>query len=55
VPVEACGEHSGDWTRAAINVQLEDLPDRLYFFAVGFESDGDSIYADAFRVKPLPL
>ena len=55
VPVEACGEHAGDWTRAAVNVQLEDLPDRLYFFAVGFESDGDSIYADAFRVKPLPL
>ena len=55
VPVEACGEHTGDWTRAAVNVQLEELPDRLYFFAVGFESDGDSIYADAFRVKPLPL
>jgi len=55
VPVEACGEHAGDWTRAAVNVQLEELPDRLYFFAVGFESDGDSIYADAFRVKPLPL
>ena len=55
VPVEACGEHAGNWTRAAVNVQLEELPDRLYFFAVGFESDGDSIYADAFRVKPLPL
>ena len=55
VPVEACGEHAGDWTRAAVNVQLEELPERLYFFAVGFESDGDSIYADAFRVKPLPL
>ena len=55
VPVEAGGEHAGDWTRAAVNVQLEELPDRLYFFAVGFESDGDSIYADAFRVKPLPL
>ena len=55
VPVEACGEHAGNWTRAAVNVQLEELPDRLYFFAVGFESDGDSIYADAFRVKPMPL
>ena len=55
VPVAACGEHAGGWTRAAVNVQLQDLPERLYFFAVGFESDGDSIYADAFRVKPLPL
>ena len=55
VPVAACGEHAGDWTRAAVNVHLKALPDRLYFFAVGFESDGDSIYADAFCVKPLPL
>ena len=55
VPVAACGEHAGNWTRAALNVHLEELPVRLYFFAVGFESDGDSIYADAFRVKPLPL
>ena len=46
-------EHAGVGP-AAINVQLQDLPERLYFFAVGFESDGDSIYADAFQ-KPLPL
>ena len=55
VPVSACGEHAKEWTRAAINLKLEALPTRLYFFAVGFESDGDSIYADAFRVNPLPL
>ena len=53
VPVASCGEHRGDWTRAAVRIELDSLPEHLYFFAVGFESDGDSIYADAFHVRPV--
>ena len=53
VPVASYGEHRGDWTRAAVRIALDSLPERLYFFAVGFASDGDSIYADAFHVRPV--
>lgn len=53
VPVASCGEHAGEWTRAAVRIELDSLPTELYFFAVGFESDGDSIYADAFHVRPF--
>ena len=53
VPVASCGEHRGDWTRATLRIQLDSLPEYLYFFAVGFESDGDSIYADSFCVRPV--
>lgn len=53
IPVAASGDHCGNWTRAALTLQLDSLPSSLYFFAVGFESRGDSIRADAYRIQPL--
>lgn len=53
VPVALSGDHMGEWTRAGITLELDSLPDKLYFFAVGFGSDGDSIRADAYRLRPV--
>lgn len=53
IPVAASGDHRGNWTRAALVLRLDSLPSSLYFFAVGFESIGDSIRADAYRIQPL--
>lgn len=53
VPVASSGDHMGEWTRAGITLELDSLPDKLYFFAVGFGSDGDSIRADAYRLRPV--
>ena len=53
VPVSSSGDHLGEWTRAEITIQLDSLPDKLFFFAVGFGSEGDSIRADAYSLRPV--
>lgn len=53
VPVASSGDHYQGWTRASNLVQLDSLPQRLNFFSIGFGTNKDSIWADAFRIRPL--
>jgi len=53
VPVASSGDHLGNWTRGNLHFMIQELPERLYFFAVGFGAERDSIRADAYRIRPV--
>ena len=53
VPVSSSGDHLRNWTRGSLRFTLHQLPERLYFFAVGFGAERDSIRADAYRIRPV--
>jgi hypothetical protein len=53
VPVSSSGDHLRNWTRGSLRFTLHQLPERVYFFAVGFGAERDSIRADAYRIRPV--